>query len=214
MSPFCPVVMHGHEQAGSAPVGRFPSLADFREQAELLAEAGADLIALELMEAPGYARAALKAAAGTGLPVWLGITPVRLADGTLGADPALGEGDSFAGLVSSLADPALAAITVMHVRPDVVLEAVGIIRAHFTGPIGVYAESGSWAPPEWVFGGITPGEYLRHAITWTEHGVQLIGGCCGIGPEHIKELASQLPRRARPLPSRVTTRPSTSVPTG
>jgi len=63
MSSFCPIAMHGRGAAGSpaggpaAPDPRFPSLADYREQAALLAEAGVDLIALELMEAPGYGRA-------------------------------------------------------------------------------------------------------------------------------------------------------------
>ena len=80
MSSFCPAAMDGGDvrspRGGSASEDpRFPTLADFREQAQLLAEAGADLIALEMIEAQGYGRAALQAAAETGLPVWLGITP-------------------------------------------------------------------------------------------------------------------------------------------
>jgi S-methylmethionine-dependent homocysteine/selenocysteine methylase len=195
ISSFGPVGMHGLDQAG--PDG-FPSLADFREQAGLLAEAGVDLIALELMEAPGYGRAALQAAAETGLPVWLGLSAVRLADGTLAADPPLSEGDSFAELVSKLVDPGLAAVTLMHAKPDVGLEALDIIAARFAGPIGVYAESGDWTPPEWVFNGLAPDEYLQEAIAWADRGAQLIGGCCGIGPEHIRVLAERLPRHARP----------------
>ncbi|HEX6524085.1 MAG TPA: homocysteine S-methyltransferase family protein [Streptosporangiaceae bacterium] len=197
MSVFCPVVMHGRTEAGPAAADRFPSLADFREQAGLLAEAGVDLIALELMEAPSYGRAAVEAAAETGLPVWLGVSAVRLDDGTLGADPELGEGDSFADLVSKLADPELAAVTVMHAKRDVVPEAIDIIRARFAGPIGVYAESGDWAAPEWIFDGLTPEEYLQEAIAWVDRGGQIIGGCCGIGPEHIRVLAGRLPRQAR-----------------
>jgi S-methylmethionine-dependent homocysteine/selenocysteine methylase len=192
MSSFCPVAMHGPDEAY-----RFPSLADFQEQAALLAEAGVDLIALELMEGVGYGRAALQAAAETGLPVWLGFSALRLEDGTLGADPALGDGDSFAELVSELVDPGLAAITLMHAKPDVTLEAMDIIAARFDGPIGVYAESGDWAAPEWVFDGLTPEEYLREAAVWADHGAALIGGCCGIGPEHIRVLAEGLPRRGR-----------------
>ncbi len=203
MSSFCPIAMHGRGAAGSpaggpaAPDPRFPSLADYREQAALLAEAGVDLIALELMEAPGYGRAALQAAAETGLPVWLGISPVRRDDGTLSADPELGEGDSFEELVSQLAAPALAAVNVMHAKPDVALEAIDIIRRHFAGPIGVYAESGGWAAPNWVFDGLSPDQYLQEAIGWADHGAQLIGGCCGVGPEHIRILANRL---ARPTP--------------
>ncbi len=208
MSSFCPVAMD--PGALGSPLGgpasedpRFPGLADFGEQAGLLAEAGADLIALEMIEARGYGRAALQAAAGTGLPVWLGISPVRLDDGTLGTVPELGDGDSFEDLLSALADPALAAVTVMHANPGVTLDAIEIIRGHYAGPIGVYAETGGWEPPNWVFDGLTPGEYLQQAITWADHGAQLIGGCCGTGPEHIRALAAQLTRRGLPPDHRI-----------
>jgi S-methylmethionine-dependent homocysteine/selenocysteine methylase len=71
MSSFCPEMMAAGN--GSPPADRrFPGLAEFREQARLLAGAGADLIALEMIGARGYGRAALQAAAETGLPVWLG----------------------------------------------------------------------------------------------------------------------------------------------
>ena len=33
---------------------------------------------------------------------------------------------------------------------------------------------------------------LQKARTWVDEGAQIIGGCCGIGPEHIRALA-QLP---------------------
>ena len=200
MSSFSPIDMDaaalGSPLDGPASEDpRFPSLADFREQAELLAGAGADLIALEMIDARSYGRAALQAAAETGLPVWLGISPVRLHDGTLGTLPELGDGDSFEDLLSALVDPALAAVTVMHANPEVTLDAIEIIRRHFTGHIGVYAETGSWTPPNWVFDGLTPGEYLRQAITWADRGAQLIGGCCGTGPEHVRVLADGLARR-------------------
>jgi S-methylmethionine-dependent homocysteine/selenocysteine methylase len=202
MSSFCPVAMD--PGALGLPLGgpvaedpRFPGLADFREQAELLAEAGAELIVLEMIEARGYGRAALQAAAGTGLPVWLGISLARLDDGTLGTLPELGDGDSFEDLLSALADPAPAAVTVMHSHPEVTLDAIEIIRGHFAGPIGVYAETGGWEPPNWVFDGLTPGQYLRQAVTWADRGAQLIGGCCGVGPGHIRALADGLPRRRR-----------------
>ena len=96
--------------------------------------------------------------------------------------------------MSALADPALAAVNVMHAKPEVATEAIGIIRDHFAGPIGVYAESGGWAAPNWVFDGLNPAEYLQQATAWAGHGAQLIGGCCGIGPEQIQILADKLPR--------------------
>jgi S-methylmethionine-dependent homocysteine/selenocysteine methylase len=197
MSSFCPAVMDGGYQdappdrpASEDP--RFPDLADYREQAQLLAEAGADLIVLEMIEAHAYGRAAVRAAAETGLPVWLGISTARRLDGTLGTFAELGGGDSFEDLLAALAGPSLAAVTVMHSSPEVIPDAIEIIRRHFAGPAGAYAETGGWVPPNWVFDGLTPGEYLQHAITWADQGAQLIGGCCGTGPEHIRVLADRL----------------------
>ncbi len=203
MSSFSPVDMEpeGLNRRRAVPTAddsRLPTLADFREQAQLLAEGGVDLIALEMINARGYGRAALQAAAETGLPVWLGVSPFRLDDGTLIALPEQGDGDRLEDLLSALADPPPAAVTVMHAKPEVTLDAIEIIRRHFAGPIGVYAEIGDWQPPNWVFGGLTPAEYLQRAITWADRGAQLIGGCCGVGPEHIRLLADGLPRRGRP----------------
>src|SRR5215472_11947742 len=73
---------------------RFPTLAHFREQAEVLAEEGVDLIALEMICARGYGRAALQAATETGLPVWLGISAFQPEDGELSTLLELGDGDS------------------------------------------------------------------------------------------------------------------------
>ena len=191
-------------EGSSRPAGRplddprFPGLADFREQAQLLAEAGADLIALEMIVANGYGRAALQAAAETRLPVWLGITPSRRADGSLGTPAELGDGDSLEDLLAALVSPALAAVTVMHCDPEVIPDAIEITRRCYAGPIGAYAETGRWTPPNWVFDGLTPSQYLQQATTWAEGGAQLIGGCCGTGPRHIQALAERLPRPGTP----------------
>ena len=203
MSSFCPVSMES-ETEGSPRRGRasddlpFPTLADYREQAELLAEAGADLIALEMINAKGYGRAALQAAAETGLPVWLGVSPARRADGILGTIPELGDEDGFEDLLSALIDPSLAAVTAMHAKPEVMPDAIVAIRRHFAGPIGVYAETGDWQAPNWIFDGLAPAEYAQQAITWADRGAQLIGGCCGTGPEHIRLLTKRLAARGIP----------------
>jgi S-methylmethionine-dependent homocysteine/selenocysteine methylase len=203
MSSFSPKDMQaealGRPLAGPADTDPgFPTLAHFREQAQFLAEEGADLIALEMICARGYGRAALQAATETGLPVWLGISAFHRPDGTLGTLLELGDGDSVGDLLSALAGPGLAAITVMHSKPEASLAAVEVIRGHFAGPVGVYAETGDWQPPNWVFGGLPPAGYLQQAITWADSGARLIGGCCGTGPEHIRALADSLPRRSTP----------------
>ena len=43
-----------------------------------------------------------------------------------------------------------------------------------------------------IRGDLGPLDYLGWAERWRAAGANLIGGCCGIGPEHIEALASRL----------------------
>jgi methionine synthase I (cobalamin-dependent) len=40
---------------------------------------------------------------------------------------------------------------------------------------------------------IAPDDFVAHAVDWLSQGVQVLGGCCGIGPEHIRRLRERLP---------------------
>ena len=58
-----------------------------------------------------------------------------------------------------------------------------------TDIVGVYAnDSRIWKNRGWQGERISPREYAKQAITWKRMGARVIGGCCGIGPEHIAEL--------------------------
>lgn len=35
---------------------------------------------------------------------------------------------------------------------------------------------------------LTPARYGQFAKAWVQHGADIVGGCCGIGPEHIGAL--------------------------
>ena len=41
----------------------------------------------------------------------------------------------------------------------------------------------------------SPETLLAAAREWVSMGVQIIGGCCGIGPEHIRTFREGLPAR-------------------
>ncbi len=41
-------------------------------------------------------------------------------------------------------------------------------------------------------GAILPEAYLKHAQRWIGYGATIVGGCCAVGPEHIKLLAQKL----------------------
>ena len=201
ISPFIPAAM------GALDRTDLLGLDTFREQAELLAESGVDLLALEMMDSTRYGLPAIEASLETGLPVWLGVSPVRIEGGRLDAaeanktvqpieDPA--DPDPFAQLMADYAKayPALDAINIMHVRFGVVSDALAIVRQFFPATtVGVYAEVGDWAPPTWTFVDFSPEQYLKEAELWAKAGVQIIGSCCGTGPEHTRALAEGLPKR-------------------
>jgi Homocysteine S-methyltransferase len=44
-------------------------------------------------------------------------------------------------------------------------------------------------------GVITPEAYARFAAEWVAMGASIVGGCCGVGPEHIRVLKRQLCRQ-------------------
>ena len=39
---------------------------------------------------------------------------------------------------------------------------------------------------------LSPQQYAEHAMSWVRNGAAIIGGCCEIGPQHIKALHSRL----------------------
>jgi S-methylmethionine-dependent homocysteine/selenocysteine methylase len=39
---------------------------------------------------------------------------------------------------------------------------------------------------------LTPANYLAFARAWQQAGASILGGCCGIGPEHIEALRNAL----------------------
>jgi S-methylmethionine-dependent homocysteine/selenocysteine methylase len=183
------------------------NLTTFREQASILADAGVDLIALEMMDSSCYGLEAVAAAVETGLPVWLGMSPIRFPSGKLGTYAAdtpcimptedSESDDSFGKLLQAYTEirEDLAAVFLMHVELGVISEALEIVRGHFPGTtLGVYAEVGHWQAPNWEFADLSPEEYLTQAQGWARAGVQIIGSCCGTGPDFTSALSGGLPK--------------------
>lgn len=169
---------------------RIPSnsqIADaFDEQARILAAAGVDHIMLEMMYHPVRAKLALDAALATGLPVWFGMSARRAADGRVVSF------HSFADLpsddIAKLILPAGVDVAgCMHTGSEIMAEALAGVRRHFTGPLMAYPDSGYFEMPDWRFVEVISPERLeRYYRDWLASGVRLIGGCCGLGVEHIR----------------------------
>ncbi len=179
--------------ANNVPGGYPPAdeqMAAYREQCGLLAEAGVDLIALEMMQFRERALLAFEAANETGLPTWLGVS-ARKDPGTGAIVPFNWPGESFEKLLDALIPPGPRAVHVMHSEIAAVPEAVAMVRERWDGPIGVYPESGYFTMPNWNFVDvIDPADLLEEARGWVAAGVRIVGGCCGLGPEHIRALGA------------------------
>jgi S-methylmethionine-dependent homocysteine/selenocysteine methylase len=173
--------------------------ASYREQAELLAEAGADLLILEMMRDVEQSRIMVEVAMATGLPLWVGFTCTLRADGTV----LLRHRERQLAFVDALASVMAAGgslVAVMHSDLDAIDPALDIVVQRWRGPIAVYPHSGDWTPPNWQFVNvITPEELARLARQWVERGVQVVGGCCGFGPDHIRALSKQVRGHRVPL---------------
>jgi len=159
-----------------------------REQAQLLHAAGVDALALEMCERVEFSIAKVEAALETGLPVWIGVS-ARHHPGA----PEIATFDyadrGLDALVGALAKYPAIAMNVMHTPVPDVAAALAVIRRHWSGPLGVYPESGYFKMPNWQFVDVIAPEALAQAARgWLRDGVRLLGGCCGLGPEHIAAL--------------------------
>ncbi len=168
--------------------------ASYREQAELLAESGVDLIILEMLRDREQSEWMIEAAASTGLPLWYGFTCELGPDGRT---PLLRGRDrkeplaEVIGPLLALHRPQL--VAVMHCDIEATGPALAVAQAHWAGSLGAYPNSGRWANPNWIFDDvIAPPAFVAAARGWVAQGVRVVGGCCGLGPEHIAALAAAL----------------------
>ena len=161
-----------------------------REQAEVLAESGVDILALEMCERVELSEAVTDAIIGLGLPVWMGVS-ARTHQGQTELATASYADCSFEEIVKRISSYPVDIVNIMHTQIPDVDRAFEIVRRYWSGPIGIYPESGFFTMPSWNFVDvISPEDLVAEANTWVKNGVRLLGGCCGLGPDHIKALAN------------------------
>ena len=160
----------------------------FREQAELLAEAGVDLITLEMSSHPERTPRITEAALATGLPVWLGTCCRQEAETGRLVCHAERSAD-FGALLDHVGGLGVSVINIMHTSVEDTTAGIPVLKEHWAGPFGVYPESGHFVMPNWQFVDIIePDDLVQEARGWVASGAQIIGGCCGLGVPHIRAL--------------------------
>ena len=161
---------------------------EHREQADRLKRAGADLVLIETMNSIGEAVAAVRAARTTGLPVMVSFICKSARE--------IWSGEALADAVLAVDSLQPDAILVNCTSPEITAACLDEAGRFTHLPVGCYPNAG--APDlergAWVFDpAMTPGRFAAAAHEWVRSGAQIVGGCCGTGPEHIRALRASLP---------------------
>jgi S-methylmethionine-dependent homocysteine/selenocysteine methylase len=172
----------------------------YQELADSLASAGVDLIIAEMMRDVENASIVIRAAVSTGLPVLIGFSAMMAENGIdvrslrwKNTDDTTSAHD-FGEMVDNLKPLGGLAAGIMHTRVEDIGPALEVLRQHWSGPLMAYAETGKLLLPEWRYQEVSsPRDYAAEIKGWiTDYGVQIVGGCCGTGPEHIRALRELL----------------------
>ncbi len=167
----------------------------YAEKARILAP-HVDVILLETMSSLGLAEGALKGAQAAGKPVWLSVS-VHDRDGSK-----LRSGEPVSALRDLVAAYPTAAVLANCSMPEAMAEAMRAL-APIGLPFGAYANGFSEisslplpdavAAPDYTHRhDLTPERYTAFVMQWIDLGASIVGGCCEVGPAHIRHLAAAL----------------------
>lgn len=172
------------------------AIQEYRELIDLQAESVDGFIA-ETIPSIAEATAVLTAADQAGVRIMLGLT-VADNDGQL-----LRSGEPLSDALKAINGFKPLAVVINCSKPEAVSQAIPILReSRFA--FGAYA-NGFTAIDALEPGGVVdvlearhdldPEQYAKFAAEWLEAGASVIGGCCEVGPDHIKALSTLLQSR-------------------
>lgn len=177
--------------------------AEYRRYAELLVEAGADLILLETFTHVAEVRLALEGLAELAVPVWLAVVagvPVpgsRRPDGTrlLGGDDFAALGELLASAGVRRPDVLLLNCMQLDAVPaalDAMLEAIDPrATTNPAIPLGLYPHLGKETyNGVWVDRIVEPDVFAEQILAWvhTRPRFEVAGACCGSRPSYVEAL--------------------------
>ena len=141
---------------------------------------------------------------GLGLPLWLSFRRCRHGVcGVHGQHWGPPEGDLFGRAARRFERQGVGALLINCLPVEHVPGMISWLRDFTSLPLGVYPNLGHLAGARWRFDErIDPEAFAALARGWRDEGAQLIGGCCGTTPDHIRalvrELADTKPGHRRP----------------
>jgi S-methylmethionine-dependent homocysteine/selenocysteine methylase len=155
-----------------------------------------DMILCETMASIAMTEAVAKGAQAAGKPVWLSVS-VDDHDGLK-----LRSGEPVADLAAVVARYPVAAVLANCSVPEAMAAALGELRG-LGLPFGAYANGFTHISGNFLKDAptvrelthrhdLTPEKYADFAMAWVGMGATIVGGCCEVGPAHIRHLAARL----------------------
>ncbi len=188
VGPYGAVLAGGQEYTGDYPEPRdtVAGLRAFhRPRLELLAAAGADVLACETIPRLAEVEALLLELETLRIPAWISLTTVLDVRGR--PRTRLGE-DATEAFTMAGQSPHVVAVGVNCTSPDGLTAVVGAAASHSAKPVVVYPNSGEvWDGGSRRWRG-RPGLAEADVAAWAGAGARLVGGCCRTLPEHIGTL--------------------------
>lgn len=190
VGPYGAMLADGSEYRGHYALGEDALMAFHRPRLAVLAQAGADLLAVETIPCLAEARAVARLLRDEwpNTPAWISFS---CADGLHNS-----QGEPLADCVAALEDFAqVVAIGVNCTAPQHIASLVAQARSQTAKPVLVYPNAGETydaVSKQWVPAGHaahTP--FAEQAMRWADAGACLIGGCCRTSPADIAALAAR-----------------------
>lgn len=139
---------------------------------------------------------------GQNKPYWVAFT---LEDSEVTDQPRLRSGETVADAVLATVKAGVNGILFNCCQPEIIADAIEVAASILSDTnqqvqLGAYANAFPPQPKsatandglDELRDDLTPDSYLVWAQRWKELGATLIGGCCGIGPEHMEKLSKHL----------------------
>jgi homocysteine S-methyltransferase len=161
----------------------------FDEMVEIHEVGGADLILLEMLSLPARMKPLLESVKKSSLPTWCGLSAKQKTPNT----PITAWHDQnvlFSKIIEMTLRYDFDVLGIMHTTAELISIIIPELKQKYKGPIMVYPDSGFFKAPNWQFeSAMSPIEFRHFSEDWLNQGVQIIGGCCGLGTEHIQAIS-------------------------
>ncbi len=152
-------------------------------------EGEVDLVLLEMMSLPIRMTPLFERASQSPLPIWCGLSARRKDQ----ASEITGYHDESIPLIDNVHEASkyqFEGMGIMHTSAELIQDGIDLIKTAYDGLITAYPDSGYFKSPYWDFERvISPPHLVEFAAQWKASGVNVIGGCCGLGPSHIEALS-------------------------